>query len=68
MKLFSPGACSLSPHLVPREAGLAFAVTTWTGHVKVDLEPFPALGACQARVAARPAVQEAMQAEGLLQQ
>lgn len=40
----------------------------YSPRVQVDLEPFPALRACQARVTARPAVQEAPKAEGLLQQ
>lgn len=42
-----------------------FTVTNWAGHVKVDLEPFPALRAYQARVAERPSVQAALKAEGL---
>jgi len=44
-----------------------FTVTTWARNVGVDLEPFPAVRAYQARVAQRPAVQEAMKAEGLVQ-
>jgi glutathione S-transferase len=43
-----------------------FTVTTWAGHVKLDLSGFPNLLAFQARVAARPAVQAAMRAEGLV--
>jgi glutathione S-transferase len=43
-----------------------FTVTTWAPYVKLDLSEFPSLVAFQARVAARPAVQEAMKAEGLL--
>jgi len=43
-----------------------FTVTTWAPYVKFDLSEFPNLVAFQARVAARPAVQEAMKAEGLL--
>ena len=42
-----------------------FTVTNWSRHVKLDLAEFPALLAFQQRVAARPAVQAAMQAEGL---
>ena len=43
-----------------------FTVTNWAGHVKLDLTGFPHLQAFQKRVAARPAVQAAMKAEGLL--
>jgi len=42
-----------------------FTVTRWAGHVKLDLSAFPNLEAFQARVAARPAVQAAMKAEGI---
>ena len=43
-----------------------FTVTNWARLVKVDLADFPNLTAFQTRVAARPAVQAAMKAEGLL--
>jgi glutathione S-transferase len=42
-----------------------FTVTNWANFVKLDLSAFPNLLAFQARVAARPAVQAAMTAEGL---
>ena len=42
-----------------------FTVTNWANFVKLDLAEFPNLVAFQARVAARPAVQAAMEAEGL---
>ncbi len=42
-----------------------FVVTNWANIVKLDLSAFPNLLAFQARVAARPAVQAAMVAEGL---
>ena len=42
-----------------------FTVTNWANFVKLDLSEFPNLMAFQARVAARPAVQAAMKAEGL---
>jgi glutathione S-transferase len=45
-----------------------FTVTRWAGKLQVDLSAFPNLQAFQKRVEARPAVQAAMQAEGLLQQ
>ena len=43
-----------------------FVVTNWSNFLKLDLSEFPNLLAFQARVAARPAVQAAMRAEGLL--
>ena len=43
-----------------------FTVTSWADHVKIDLSGFPNLAAFQKRVAARPAVQAAMKAEGLI--
>ncbi|MFL6675609.1 MAG: glutathione transferase GstA [Massilia sp.] len=46
--------------------GYLFTVTNWAAHVKFDLSDWPELGAHQARVAARPAVQRALRDEGLL--
>lgn len=43
-----------------------FTVTNWSKAVSLDLSGFPNLLAFQKRVAARPAVQAAMKAEGLL--
>ena len=40
-----------------------FTVTNWAGYVKLDLSEYANLAAFQKRVAARPAVQEAMRAE-----
>ncbi|HEY0482552.1 MAG TPA: glutathione transferase GstA [Kofleriaceae bacterium] len=42
-----------------------FTVTNWANFLKLDLSELPNLLAFQARVAARPAVQAAMVAEGL---
>ena len=42
-----------------------FVVVNWTNFVGIDLTPWPALKDFQARVAARPKVQEALTAEGL---
>lgn len=44
----------------------AFVVASWSRMLKVDLTDFPKLQAFLARVAARPAVTEAMKAEGLI--
>jgi len=43
-----------------------FTVTNWAQYVKLDLAGFPNLQEFQKRVAARPAVQQAMKEEGLL--
>jgi glutathione S-transferase len=43
-----------------------FTVTNWAKPVGLDISAFKNLGAFMARMAARPAVQEAMKAEGLL--
>ena len=47
--------------------GYLFTVTNWSKPTGVDLTPYPNVRAWQARIAARPAVQEALKAEGLLQ-
>jgi len=46
--------------------GYLFNVTNWGAHVGVDVSDLARLVAYRARVAARPAVQAAMKAEGLL--
>lgn len=43
-----------------------FTVSSWAKHVGVDLSPFPNLQAFMARMSARPAVQAALEAEGLV--
>ena len=43
-----------------------FTVLNWCGFTDIDLSPWPLLQAYQARVGARPAVQQALRAEGLL--
>jgi len=43
-----------------------FTVTSWTGYVGIDISALANLNAFMARMKARPAVQEAMKAEGLL--
>jgi glutathione S-transferase len=45
-----------------------FTVVNWTNFHKIELAPYTNLKAFMDRVAARPAVQQAMQAEGLLKQ
>ena len=46
--------------------GYLFTVLNWTKFVDIDLGKWPTLAAYVARVAARPKVQEALKAEGLL--
>jgi len=43
-----------------------FTVARWAGHTGIDISGLKNLAAFMARMAARPAVQEAMKAEGLL--
>ena len=43
-----------------------YVVTNWAGHVKFDLTPFPHVKALHKRIGERPAVQQALRAEGLL--
>ena len=46
--------------------GYLFTVTNWTKPLGIDLAPYPNVVAFRERMAARPAVQAAMKAEGLL--
>jgi glutathione S-transferase len=45
-----------------------FTVVNWTNVHAIDLKPYPNLKAFMDRVAARPAVRQALEAEGLLKQ
>jgi glutathione S-transferase len=54
----------LGKHFTVADAYL-FTVTNWAKAVELDLSGFPALLAFQKRVAERPAVQAALEAEGL---
>jgi glutathione S-transferase len=57
------------PYLLGDEFSIGDAylwvVMSWAEHVDFDLGKWPVLGAYQARIAARPAVQAALKAEGL---
>ena len=58
------------PYLLGNDFSVAdaylFTVVNWSGMQKLDLAPWPALVAFQQRVAARPAVQKTLKAEGLI--
>jgi glutathione S-transferase len=43
-----------------------FVVTNWAGHLQLDLSAWPNVQAFQKRMLARPAVQQALRAEGLI--
>lgn len=57
------------PYLMGDDFSIAdaylFVLLNWSGLLKVDLSPWAALTAFQARVASRPAVQATLRAEGL---
>lgn len=63
------GELAKAPYLMGEEFCVAdaylFTVSRWAAVVKVDITGMPHLAAFRARMAARPAVQAAMQAEGL---
>lgn len=46
--------------------GYLFTVLNWATVLQFDMSAWPVLGAYQQRIAARPAVQQALRAEGLL--
>ncbi len=56
----------MGPQFTAADAYL-FTVASWAPHMKIDLAKWPALKAYVDRIAARPAVQAALKAEGLLQ-
>ena len=64
------GELAHKPYLMGEQFTVAdaylFTVSNWCGHVGVDISGLKNLAAYRERVAARPAVQAAMKAEGLL--
>ena len=60
------------PYLTGQAFGIAdaylFTILNWAPMLAVDLSPYPALAAFQARVAARPAVRRALVAEELVEE
>lgn len=65
-KLLSDGRPYLTGDTFATVDAYLFTVTNWANMLKVDLSAFPKLMAFQGRVAARPAVQAALVAEGLV--
>lgn len=64
-KLLSDGRPYLTGENFATVDAYLFTVTNWGNMMKIDLSAFPKVMALQARVAARPAVQAALVAEGL---
>ena len=64
------GELAHKPYLIGEQFTVAdaylFTVSNWCGHVGVDISGLKHLAAYRERIAARPAVQAAMKAEGLL--
>ena len=64
------GELAHKPYLMGEQFTVAdaylFTVSNWCGHVGVDISGLKHLAAYRERIAARPAVQAAMEAEGLL--
>lgn len=61
---------SKNAYLMGREFSVAdaylFTITSWSRYINLDVAGWPALKAYHARIATRPAVVSAMQAEGLV--
>lgn len=64
-ELLSDGRAYLTGENFATVDAYLFTVTNWANMMKIDLSAFPKVMALQARVAARPAVQAALVAEGL---
>src|SRR5262249_27638682 len=67
---FLEGRLSTRPWLLGNRFSTAdaylFTVTNWAPHIGLDISRLTRIASFQQRVAKRPAVQEALQAEGLL--
>lgn len=63
--LLAKGAYAMGEQFTVADAYL-FTVLNWTRPLKIDLTPWPRVAEYLGRVASRPAVQEAMRAEGLI--
>ena len=65
-KLLADGRTYLTGETFATVDAYLFTVTNWSNMLKIDLSAFPNVMAFQGRVAARPAVQAALVAEGLV--
>ncbi len=65
-KLLSDGRTYLTGDQFATVDAYLFTVTNWSNSLKVDLSGFPNVMALQKRIAARPAVQASLVAEGLI--
>jgi len=65
-KLLADGRTYLTGDTFATVDAYLFTVTNWSNVLKIDLSAFPNVMAFQGRVAARPAVQAALVAEGLV--
>lgn len=65
-KLLSDGRTYLTGDQFATVDAYLFTVTNWSNTLKVDLSGFPNVMALQKRIAARPAVQASLVAEGLV--
>ncbi len=66
-ELLSDGRDTLVPGQFTIADAYLFVVANWANFTGIDLKSWPGLNAFVARIAARPAVQRALHAEGLLQ-
>jgi glutathione S-transferase len=65
---FADGGAHLNGERFSVADAYLFTVLTWTKRHAIDLQPYPNLRAYQTRIAERPAVQQALREEGLLEQ
>lgn len=65
-RTFSDGRAYLMGNDFSVADAYLFTISTWSGHMKIDLTKWPKVAAFAARVRARDKVQETLKAEGLL--
>jgi len=65
-KTFSDGRQYLLGNEFSVADAYLFTISTWAGHMKIDLKKWPEVAAFAERVSGRASVQQALKAEGLL--